>query len=74
MAFEIENEIKDWFKDREISYFYDETKGVLYLQFCSTNCPVMDGFSEVENGFDSGFEKQEFRDLQGMLFMFSVSL
>lgn len=65
-------EVIDWFKQRQISYYHDEAKGVLYLQFCSTRCPVMEGFSEVPSGFDSVFEKQEFGDLQGMLFMFSV--
>lgn len=68
----VTDEVKDWFKQRQISYYHEETKGVLYLQFCSTKCPVMEGFSEVPSGFDSVFEKQEFGDLQGMLFMFSV--
>lgn len=65
-------EVKDWFEQRQISYYHEEAKGVLYLQFCSTKCPVMEGFSEVPSGFDSVFEKQEFGDLQGLLFMFSV--
>lgn len=69
----VSDEVKDWLKEREISYFYDESKGVLYLQYCSVKCPVINGFCEVENGFDSVFEKQEFGNLQGMLFMFSVS-
>ncbi|CAK9139688.1 unnamed protein product [Ilex paraguariensis] len=41
-------------------------------EFCSTKCPVMEGFSESETGFDSLLEDYEFGDLQGMLFMFSV--
>nr|GEX58696.1 putative smg8/Smg9 [Tanacetum cinerariifolium] len=59
-------EIKDWFKDKEVGYFFDEVKGVLYLEMCCNKYPVFD------DGFDSGFEKQEFGELQGMLFMFSV--
>lgn len=60
-------EIKDWFKDKEVGYYFDEVKGVLYLEMCCNKCPVFD-----DDGFDSGFEKQEFGELQGMLFMFSV--
>ncbi|XP_024984465.1 uncharacterized protein LOC112520344 isoform X5 [Cynara cardunculus var. scolymus] len=68
----VSDEVKNWFEQRRISYYHEEAKGVLYLQFCSTKCTVMEGFSEVPSGFDSVFEKQEFGDLQGMLFMFSV--
>ncbi|KVI00148.1 Smg8/Smg9, partial [Cynara cardunculus var. scolymus] len=67
----VSDEVKNWFEQRRISYYHEEAKGVLYLQFCSTKCTVMEGFSEVPSGFDSVFEKQEFGDLQGMLFMFS---
>ncbi|KAL8213781.1 hypothetical protein R6Q57_003230 [Mikania cordata] len=65
-------EVKDWFARRQISYYHEEAKRVLYLQFCSSKCPVMEGFLEVQSGFDSDFEKQEFGDLQWMLFMFSL--
>ncbi|KAL8214331.1 hypothetical protein R6Q57_003780 [Mikania cordata] len=68
----VSEEVKDWFARRQISYYHEEAKGVLYLQFCSSKCPEMEGFLEVQSGFDSDFEKQEFGDLQGMLFMFSV--
>ncbi|KAI3676971.1 hypothetical protein L1987_86588 [Smallanthus sonchifolius] len=68
----VSEEVRVWFKQRQISYYHEEAKGILYLQFCSSECPVMEGFSEISNGFDSVFEKQEFGDLQGMLFMFSV--
>ncbi|XP_028756900.1 uncharacterized protein LOC114716133 [Neltuma alba] len=67
-----EEEARDWFKWRRISYYHDEEKGILYLQFCSTGCPAIDGFSEPSPGFDSVVEEHEFGDLQGMLFMFSV--
>ncbi|KAJ0690679.1 putative protein SMG8 [Helianthus annuus] len=69
---EISDEVKDWLKEREISYYCEEAKGVLYLQLCCSKCPVFDRFSEeVPSGFDSVFEKMEFGDLKGMLFMFS---
>ncbi|KAK4286408.1 hypothetical protein QN277_002968 [Acacia crassicarpa] len=67
-----EDEARDWFKRRRISYYHDDEKGTLYLQFCSTCCPAIDGFSEPSPGFDSVVEEHEFGDLQGMLFMFSV--
>ncbi|KAE9585783.1 hypothetical protein Lal_00010137 [Lupinus albus] len=62
--------IREWFKRRRISYFHDHDKGILFLQFCSTRCPI--GFAEPSQGFDSVVEEHEFGDLQGMLFMFSV--
>ncbi|KAK4786332.1 hypothetical protein SAY86_003021 [Trapa natans] len=66
------DEARDWFKLRRVSYYHHEEKGILYLQFCSTHCPVVYGSSGVASGFDSPMEEQEFGDLQGMLFMFSV--
>ncbi|KAK7261292.1 hypothetical protein RIF29_27601 [Crotalaria pallida] len=66
------NNNKDWFKRRRISYFHDHDKGILFLQFCATRCPIIHGFSEPSQGFDSVIEEHEFGDLQGMLFMFSV--
>ncbi|OWM68935.1 hypothetical protein CDL15_Pgr025122 [Punica granatum] len=66
------DEVRDWFKHRRISYYHDEEKGILYLQYCSTHCPVVHGSSTVGSGLDSPEEEQEFGDLQGMLFMFSV--
>ncbi|KAJ6984071.1 hypothetical protein NC653_022335 [Populus alba x Populus x berolinensis] len=58
-------EIKDWFKKRKISYYHEEEKGLLFLQFCSIRCPIIHGFS------NSGLEELEFEELQGLLFMFS---
>lgn len=66
-------EVKGWFKCRRISYYHEEEKGILFLQFCSTNCPAFDGFLDPGSGFDSIVEEREFGDLQGLLFMFSVS-
>lgn len=67
-------ELRDWFKWRRISYYHEEQKGILFLQFCSTRCPAMDdGFSDSGSGFDSAFKENDFGDLEGMLFMFSVS-
>ncbi|PQQ14083.1 uncharacterized protein Pyn_06895 [Prunus yedoensis var. nudiflora] len=66
-------ELRDWFRWRRISYFHEQQKGILFLQFCSTRCPAIDdGFSESGSGFDSPVEEHDFGDLQGLLFMFSV--
>ncbi|CAA2956349.1 uncharacterized protein LOC111400298 isoform X1 [Olea europaea subsp. europaea] len=65
-------EIKKWLESRKLSFFQDEDKGILYLQFASARCPVMDGSLESQFGLDSVFEDQELGDLQGLLFMFSV--
>ncbi|XP_058223102.1 uncharacterized protein LOC131332797 isoform X1 [Rhododendron vialii] len=64
-----------WFDCRRISYYDDDEKGVLYLQFSSTVCPATEGFFDsscCSSGFDSVSEEREFGDLQGLLFMFSV--
>ncbi|KAG5248282.1 hypothetical protein OIU76_030481 [Salix suchowensis] len=61
-----EDEVKDWLKKRRISYYHEEEKGFLFLQFCST--PVIHGLSNS----GSGLEELEFEELQGLLFMFSV--
>lgn len=60
-------EVKRWFESRRISYYHEEEKGILFLQFCSTRS------SESDSDFDSVITEQEFGDLQGLLFMFSVS-
>ncbi|KAM1040480.1 hypothetical protein TB2_029321 [Malus domestica] len=66
-------ELRDWFRWRRISYFHEQKKGILFLQFCSTQCPaVADGFSDSGSGFDSPVEEHDFGDLQALLFMFSV--
>ncbi|KAI4334328.1 hypothetical protein L6164_019037 [Bauhinia variegata] len=67
-----EDQVRDWFKWRTISYYHYQEKGILFLQFCSTSCPAIHGFTEPAPAFDSVVEEQEFGDLQGMLFMFSV--
>ncbi|KAJ6708373.1 AMPLIFIED IN BREAST CANCER 2-RELATED [Salix viminalis] len=59
------DEVKDWLKKRRISYYHEEEKGFLFLQFCST--PIIHGFSNS----GSGLEELEFEELQGLLFMFS---
>ncbi|WOH02081.1 hypothetical protein DCAR_0521469 [Daucus carota subsp. sativus] len=69
----VTEELKDWLKCRKISFFHDEDKGILYLQFSSIRCPVREEFEEGGLGFDSVLEEREFGDLQGMLFMFSGS-
>ena len=70
-------ELRDWFKWRRISYYHQHQKGILFLHFSSNLCPAsFNGLSELSSkgsGFSSALEDHEFRDLQGMLFMFSVS-
>ncbi|KAL1065304.1 hypothetical protein V6Z11_D13G269800 [Gossypium hirsutum] len=66
------DELKDWFKYRRISYFHEEDKGILFLQFSSNGCPVFDGSLSSGSDFDGVLEEREFGDLQGLLFMFSV--
>lgn len=41
------------------------------MQFSPTICPALS--SSSDSGFDSVLEEREFGDLQGLLFMFSVS-
>ncbi|KAL2557434.1 uncharacterized protein Fot_02173 [Forsythia ovata] len=65
-------ELKKWLESRKLSFYHDEDKGILYLQYSSARCPVMDGSLESQSGLDSIFEEQELGDLQGLLFMFSV--
>ncbi|XP_039027688.1 uncharacterized protein LOC120161540 isoform X2 [Hibiscus syriacus] len=66
------DEQKDWFKHRRISYYHEEDKGILFLQFSSNGCPVFDGSMASGSDFDGVLEEREFGDLQGLLFMFSV--
>ncbi|KAG9146472.1 hypothetical protein Leryth_011743, partial [Lithospermum erythrorhizon] len=66
---EFSDEMMRWFESRRISYYHDEKKGILYLQFSSTVCPVME---KTEIGSCLDLEDHEFGDLKGMLFMFSV--
>lgn len=68
------DEVRDWLKCRKLSYYFEEEKGFLFLQFSSSRCPAMHQCSELDSGFDSLLEEFEFGNLQGMLFMFSVSL
>ncbi|KAK4375940.1 hypothetical protein RND71_006617 [Anisodus tanguticus] len=70
--FAVTDEMKSWFEYRNISYYNDEEKGILFLQFASIRCPLMEGNLESKMGFDSLLEDYEFGDLQAMLFMFSV--
>lgn len=71
--FVVTDDMKSWFECRNISYYHDEEKGILFLQFSSTRCPLMEGNLESKMGFDSLLEDYEYGDLQAMLFMFSVS-
>ncbi|KOM44143.1 hypothetical protein LR48_Vigan05g174800 [Vigna angularis] len=67
-----DEEAREWFERRRISYFHDHERGILFLQFSSTRCPAIHTAADVATpGFDSAVEEHEFGDLQGMLFMFS---
>ena len=57
----------DWFSHRRLSYHRDDQNGILFLHFSS----------DFGGGFEFGSaieeEEHQFGNLQGMLFMFSVS-
>ncbi|KAL3849568.1 hypothetical protein ACJIZ3_011450 [Penstemon smallii] len=64
-----EPDIVKWFEKRKLSFYHDEEKGILYLQFSMARTfPV----NAVGSQFESVLEEQELGDLQGLLFMFSV--
>ncbi|KAK4409005.1 protein SMG8 [Sesamum angolense] len=67
----INPETRKWFESRKLSFYHDEEQRILYLQFSSVRCPATEeGLSETR--FESVMEEQEFGDLQGLLFMFSL--
>jgi len=72
-------EVRDWLESHRISYFHDRENGMVFLQMCSTTCPVIRGVAvagkeqEVFSGLDSVIDELEFHELQGLLFMFAVS-
>lgn len=70
--FAVTDVMKSWFEYRNISYYHDEEKRILFLQFSSTRCPLIECNMESKMGFDSSLEDYEYGDLQAMLFMFSV--
>lgn len=65
--------MREWFKYRRISYYHDHEKGILFLQFSSTRCRAVDRLLEEGSCFASAIEEHDCGDLQGMLFMFTVS-
>lgn len=70
----INQDMSKWFESRKLSFYHDVDEGFLYLQFSSVRCPVIDeGSLEPRFGLESVFEDQELGDLQGLVFMFSVS-
>ncbi|KAJ8563501.1 hypothetical protein K7X08_031953 [Anisodus acutangulus] len=64
--FSVTDDMKSWFECRNISYYNDEEKGILFLQFASIRCPLMEGNLESKMGFDSLLEDYEFGDLQAL--------
>ncbi|KAL8501309.1 hypothetical protein ACS0TY_020742 [Phlomoides rotata] len=66
-------EMSEWFKSRNLSYYHVEEQGILYLQFSLGDCLfAAEVPAEGRIGFESVLEDQEFGDLQGLIFMFSV--
>lgn len=69
---------KSWFRNRRISYFYDEEKGIVFLQFTSPRSPLLDHSSSssfngtTDAGLDSILEEEDSSDLRGLLLMFSI--
>ncbi|KAF6167693.1 hypothetical protein GIB67_017188 [Kingdonia uniflora] len=71
--FLISDEMRERFKSRRISYYADEEKGMVFLQFvCGSWTKLVEESSSSRLGLDSMFDEEEFGDLQGMLVMFSV--
>lgn len=68
-----DEEFRHWFENRRISYYHEEERGILFLQYCSRQCPAMGRVSNSHPNFDALLEECDFGDLQGLLFMFSVS-
>ncbi|MCL7045522.1 hypothetical protein MKW94_017427 [Papaver nudicaule] len=59
--------VKNCFHSRNISYYYDGERGIVFLRFVSNICPE-DDFPESS----TGLEQHQYEDLQGMLLIFSV--
>lgn len=68
-----DEENRSWFGTRRISYYHMEEKGIVFLQFSSSQCHLTSSTSVGEAGLDSILEKHDSEDLRGMLLMFSVS-
>ncbi|GER39701.1 protein SMG8 [Striga asiatica] len=70
----IDLEMGKWFDSRRLSFYHDEDRGILYLQLSSLRCPTIgDGSLETRVALEPVFEEQELGELQGLIFMFSVS-
>lgn len=63
---------ENWFQHRRISFFHEEERGIVYLQFCCSDWADMGEVLEGSRDFRAKIEEDEFGDVQGMLFMFSV--
>ncbi|KAG6570824.1 hypothetical protein SDJN03_29739, partial [Cucurbita argyrosperma subsp. sororia] len=52
-------EVEQWFKRRRISYYHEEERGILFLQFASHRGSVF----EAKTDYDSEIQEHEFGDL-----------
>ncbi|KAL1557700.1 hypothetical protein AAHA92_08250 [Salvia divinorum] len=69
----IDSEMRRWLESRNLSFYLDEDKGILYLQFSMVDCTVAETMlSEGRMGFESDSEDRELGDLKGLIFMFTV--
>ncbi|XP_057804529.1 uncharacterized protein LOC131019918 [Salvia miltiorrhiza] len=69
----IDSEMRRWFESRNLSFYHDQDKGILYLQFSMLDCTVAEAMlSEGRMGFESVLEDRELGDLKGFIFMFTV--
>ncbi|CAM8878721.1 unnamed protein product [Rhodiola kirilowii] len=66
---EVSEELRRWLKWHRISYYHEEERGILFLQFASVDWLEL-GEETVE--FDSAVEDWELGNYKGMLLMFSV--
>eukprot|EP01018_Ginkgo_biloba_P020644 Gb_15944 [translate_table: standard] len=60
-----------WIRKKRISYYLDEEKGIVYVQF-AWGSPHMDLLMEDSQEFPSILDRHETDDLCGLLVMFSV--
>ncbi|XP_047970991.1 uncharacterized protein LOC125214136 [Salvia hispanica] len=69
----IDSEMRRWLDSRNLSFYLDEDRGILYLQFSMADCTLAEAMlSEGRMGFESDLEDRELGDLKGLIFMFTV--
>ncbi|XP_041993473.1 uncharacterized protein LOC121744099 [Salvia splendens] len=69
----IDSEMRIWLESRNLSFYLDEDRGILYLQFSMADCTLAEAMlSEGRMGLESDLEDRELGDLKGLIFMFTV--